>query len=147
MTQRIHGDLHLGQALRTVHRWVVLDFEGEPTSSIAQRRRFDSPLRDIAAMLRSYDYAARYPVLNMPLSAQLEYRAAEWSERNRDAFCDGYSEAAGHDPREDMAAIRGFEADKAVYEAMYEARNRPLWLTVPLGSLARLAGPSRGERS
>jgi maltokinase len=152
LTQRIHGDLHLGQALRTVHRWVLLDFEGEPASSISTRRQFDSPLRDIAGMLRSFEYAARYPVLNTPGSAQLEYRAGEWAERNRNAFCDGYAEGAGHDPREDMAAIRGFEADKAVYEAIYEARNRPRWLSVPLASLTRLAGAgtelgAREERS
>jgi maltokinase len=138
-TQRIHGDLHLGQALRTVHRWVLLDFEGEPASSIAQRRLFDSPLRDLAGMLRSFEYAARYPVLNTPGSSQLEYRAGEWAQRNRDAFLDGYTEGAGHDPRDDIAAIRGFEADKAVYEAIYEARNRPRWLRVPLASLSRLA--------
>jgi maltokinase len=108
---------------------------------------FDSPLRDIAGMLRSYDYAARYPVLNTPRSAQLEYRAVEWSERNRDAFCTGYAEGAGHDPRDELAAIRGFEADKAVYEAMYEARNRPEWLRVPLASLSRLVGvvPEHGQ--
>jgi maltokinase len=146
-TQRIHGDLHLAQALRTVHRWVLLDFEGEPNRTISERRLFDSPLRDIAGMLRSYDYAARYPVLNTPRSTQLEYRAVEWSERNRDAFCTGYAEGAGHDPRDELAAIRGFEADKAVYEAMYEARNRPEWLRVPLASLSRLVGvvPEHGH--
>jgi maltokinase len=144
-TQRIHGDLHLGQALRTVHRWVILDFEGEPTSPIVQRRLFDSPLRDVAAMLRSYDYAARYPVLHMPQSADLEFRANEWADRNRDAFCAGYVEGAGFDPCEDLAAVRGFEADKAVYEAIYEARNRPQWLTVPLGSLNRLVNPAQSQ--
>jgi maltokinase len=140
-TQRIHGDLHLGQALRTVHRWVLLDFEGEPTSSMAQRKSFDSPLRDVAGMLRSFDYAARYPLLDAPASPQLEYRAIEWAERNRDAFCDGYSSAGCPDLREETTAatIRGFEADKAVYEAVYEARNRPRWLIVPLSSLTRLA--------
>jgi maltokinase len=146
-TQRIHGDLHLAQVLRTVHRWVLLDFEGEPARSIAQRSQFDSPLRDIAGMLRSYDYAAYYPVLDMARSSQLEYRAVEWTERNRNAFLAGYAEAAGHDPRADAAAIRGFEADKAVYEAMYEARNRPRWLSVPLASLSRLANSSHEHGS
>jgi maltokinase len=137
-TQRIHGDFHLGQILRTVHRFVMLDFEGEPIRPLATRRAFDSPLRDVASMLRSFDYAARHQIVDSPGTAQLEYRADEWAQRNRDAFRAGYSEASGHDLDDDAAVIRGFEADKAVYEAVYEARNRPSWLPIPLGSLARL---------
>ena len=137
-TQRIHGDYHLGQILRTVHRFVVLDFEGEPVSALSARKAFDSPLRDVASMLRSFDYAARHQIVDSAGTAQLEYRADEWAERNRHAFRAGYSEASGHDLDADAAVIRGFEADKAVYEAVYEARNRPSWLPIPLGSLAKL---------
>lgn len=138
-TQRIHGDLHLGQVLRTVHRFVVLDFEGEPSAELQSRRAFDSPLRDVAGMLHSFDYAARHQLVDSPGTAQLEYRAEEWAQRNRTAFRAGYAEASGHDLDSDDAVIRGFEADKAVYQAVYEARHRPAWLAIQLASLAKLS--------
>lgn len=136
--QRIHGDLHLGQALRTSQRWMLIDFEGEPIASLDQRRRPDSTLRDVAGMVRSFDYAGHHRVVEGGHAPQLAYRASEWTQRNREAFLDGYTEVDGHDPREHPAALRAFEADKAVYEAVYEARNRPAWQAIPLNSLTQL---------
>ncbi|MFN8193947.1 MAG: hypothetical protein U0R80_06630 [Nocardioidaceae bacterium] len=139
--QRIHGDLHLGQTLRTVKGWKIVDFEGEPAKPLAERTRPDSVWRDVAGMLRSFDYAARVVERTMgtdtPASVeQLAFRAREWAAHNSDAFLSSY---AGRelDPEEGLL-LAAYQADKAVYEVVYETRNRPAWVSIPLGALARI---------
>jgi maltokinase len=122
--------------MRTQTGWVVLDFEGEPASPLAQRRARSSPLRDVAGMLRSFDYAARHQLLTHPDRAWLAPVASDWVRRNAEAFCAGYAAAGGPDPAAHETLLRALLLDKAVYEVRYEARNRPHWLSIPLESLA-----------
>jgi maltokinase len=90
-------------------------------------------------MLRSFDYAARSLLADHQGDQQIAYRAAEWVTRNQQAFCDGYAETAGSDPREHSVLLNAFLADKVIYETLYEARNRPSWLPIPLSAAAQLA--------
>ncbi|MCW2780397.1 MAG: hypothetical protein JWR35_846 [Marmoricola sp.] len=144
--QRVHGDLHLGQTLRTSKGWKLVDFEGEPAKPLDERAQLDSPWRDVAGMLRSFDYAARSvedDIFNDDASAaQLAYRADEWVTRNSDAFLAGYLEGRTGEPgeltAEERLIVDAYQADKAVYEVGYEARNRPTWLPIPIGALERL---------
>jgi maltokinase len=140
--QRIHGDYHLNQVLRTGDGdWIVIDFEGEPVRSLAERRRLATPLRDVAGMLRSFDYVASHPLLERPDLAGLEQRAREWTTRNQAAFLNSYVERAGPAgllPDAYRPVLLAWVVDKAVYEVRYDARYRPEWLPIPLEGIARL---------
>ena len=140
--QQVHGDLHLGQTLRTVKGWKIVDFEGEPAKPLAERLEPDSVWRDVAGMIRSFDYAPRVVALTGAgfdagaEADQRDYRAAEWSARNRAAFLDAYTTQRGDDlGGAAVTLLDAYLADKVVYEAVYEARNRPGWLSIPLAAL------------
>ena len=130
---RIHGDYHLGQVLVAGGRHLVIDFEGEPARSLAERRAPASPLRDVAGMLRSLDYAAR--------SGERRVSGADgWLRQARAAFLDAYG---GIGPSEG-ALIEAFELERACYEVRYEANNRPDLVWLPLEALERsVAAASR----
>ena len=136
--QRVHGDLHLGQTLRTAKGWKIVDFEGEPAKPLAERVLPDSPWRDVAGMLRSFDYAPRVAEITAAATGddgreQRSFRAAEWSARNQAAFLEAY---AGRDlTGDEQTLLAAYVADKAVYECVYEARNRPSWLSIPMAAL------------
>lgn len=158
--QRIHGDYHLGQVLRRPSgEWLLVDFEGEPLRPLAERTRVDSPLRDVAGMLRSFDYAvgslrsASRAASNAIDTGSLDIDAlaieaehADWAREARAAFLDGYIAESGIDLRAHRALLDAFELDKAVYESMYEARNRPSWLPIPLSAVAYLVSADRAAK-
>ncbi|MBV9832513.1 MAG: hypothetical protein JOZ82_13050, partial [Marmoricola sp.] len=126
-----------------------VDFEGEPLKPLEQRRLPDSPWRDVAGMLRSFDYAAKSVVKDLHSQdepgSQIVYRAHEWTERNRAAFLEGYVEhrtehGGGPLTSTEQSLLDAYEADKAVYEVLYEARNRPTWIDIPLDAIDRIGG-------
>ncbi|MGW0133927.1 maltokinase N-terminal cap-like domain-containing protein [Streptomyces sp. NPDC003299] len=132
--QRVHGDLHLGQCLRSpAGDWSLIDFEGEPARPLAERRMPQPAVRDVAGMLRSFDYAAHSATPPAP----------QWARACRAAYCTGYAEASGFDPRTDPVLLRAYETDKAIYEVVYEARHRPDWLPVPMAAIEDLAAASQ----
>ncbi len=149
---RVHGDYHLGQVLRTEEDFVLLDFEGEPARSIAERRARQSPLKDVAGMMRSFGYAAYAALFAFTLHApdayaSLEPWAESWAHWAAEAFLTGYSGAAGDAGLLPPIAGRkrllcAFMLDKATYELAYELNNRPDWVRIPLVGIRKLIGRS-----
>jgi maltose alpha-D-glucosyltransferase/alpha-amylase len=153
---RIHGDFHLGQVLVAANDVCIIDFEGEPATSIAARRAKASPLRDVAGLLRSIDYIAatlseRKGVGAMPVDATRRNELiAQFRRGASAAFLRAYWQAS---PLRNTAATRAlldlFLIEKAAYEICYEAANRPTWIGVPLAGIARIASrlPESGASS
>jgi maltose alpha-D-glucosyltransferase/alpha-amylase len=151
---RIHGDYHLGQVLWSEGDFYILDFEGEPARPLSERRQKESPLKDVAGMLRSFSYAAYAALLNRSAGRagdvdRLEPWAQTWARWTGAAFLKGYFAAAGDAPfipadRVQRAALLDlFLIDKALYELNYELNNRPDWVRIPLRGLTDLITASR----
>ncbi len=151
---RLHGDLHLGQVLMRREDYLFIDFEGEPQRSFEERRHKHSALRDVAGLLRSFDYA-RQTALNQALQLpadlpRLAALASQWEDSVRAAFLAGYRQhAVAGGLYADTAAFEAmhsllslFELEKAFYELRYELDNRPDWVGVPLAGIAALASPT-----
>jgi len=123
--QRVHGDFHLGQTLTSPDGWKIIDFEGEPLKTPAERAAPDAVWRDVAGLLRSLDYARHH-------DATADDDAGRgWYESARRAFLDGY---LGGDTVP-QAMLTAYEVDKAVYELVYETRNRPAWARIPRAAI------------
>jgi maltose alpha-D-glucosyltransferase/alpha-amylase len=146
---RVHGDYHLGQVLRTEEDFVILDFEGEPARSIAERRAKQSPLKDVAGMVRSFGYAAYAALFAFAVHAPDDYAPLEpwadtWERWAADAFLNGYMATAGGTPLlprdigDRTALLDAFTLDKALYELAYELNNRPEWVRIPLVGIRKL---------
>ncbi|WP_205544138.1 maltose alpha-D-glucosyltransferase [Rubrobacter indicoceani] len=146
---RHHGDYHLGQVLVVNNDFQIIDFEGEPARPLDERRRKHSPFRDVAGMLRSFDYAAKTSLDSNPENAEELTRYAEaWLQRTRKTFLAGYYEGAKDISPDREAAGKLtdlFVLEKALYEIRYELDNRPDWVTIPVRGILDLLGGSPSE--
>ena len=145
---RVHGDLHLGQLLRTPTGLADPRLRGRarraagraaaPGLAAARRRRACSAPSTTPRSTRCWPRTRARSTTDRTAASPLLWHAREWTARNRDAFCDGYALHAGVDPRDHGPLLRAFELDKAVYEVVYETRSRPAWAPIPLSSIKRL---------
>jgi maltose alpha-D-glucosyltransferase/alpha-amylase len=156
---RYHGDFHLGQTLAVKNDFFIIDFEGEPARPLADRRRKSSPLRDVAGMIRSFDYASftavRQLVEARPAAEPIMLQLAEhWRQRAVDGFRAAYRKAMRGCPAYPASKNQArrmldlFTLEKAIYEVSYELANRPTWVDIPLkGVLGILAKTEGAERA
>ena len=146
---RIHGDYHLGQLLRARSDYIILDFEGEPARSLAERRSKQSPLRDVAGMLRSFSYAAysaldHFTQRHSGTARSLEPWAQLWQNAVSTEFLTAWRITIGANPHltpQPLQADRLLNAyllEKALYELLYELNNRPTWVRIPLAGILAL---------
>jgi maltose alpha-D-glucosyltransferase/alpha-amylase len=151
MLIRSHGDYHLGQVLYTGKDFVIIDFEGEPARSVTERRLKRSPLRDVAGMLRSFNYAAHSQLKSNHVrsedAAQIRPWARFWNLWTSAVFLRGYREATADAPfmpksQEELnLMLEIFMIDKAIYELSYELNNRPDWVDIPITGVIEMAAP------
>jgi maltose alpha-D-glucosyltransferase/alpha-amylase len=157
MKTRIHGDYHLGQVLVAQRDWYIIDFEGEPAKTLDQRRAKHSPLRDIAGMLRSFDYAAWSAVRHIAATTSTVaeatvQQALAWRDETFDAFMAGYRElnteipSYPSDEREAARLLQIFTLEKACYELAYEAANRPDWIAIPIKGITAILDSSTAKQ-
>jgi maltose alpha-D-glucosyltransferase/alpha-amylase len=146
---RIHGDYHLGQVLRTRGDYVILDFEGEPARPLAERRAKQSPLRDVAGMLRSFSYAAYSALDHFAQRHPGTHRALEmWAQLWQNAVSTEFLSAwrstvtanqhLTPEPKQAHRLLNAYLLEKAMYELLYELNNRPGWVRIPLAGLLSL---------
>ena len=145
---RIHGDYHLGQVLYTGKDFVILDFEGEPARALSERKLKRSPLRDVAGMMRSFQYAA-YSALWQPAMRTedvpfLERWADFWYREMSSVFLQSYLKTAAdaifvpQNPEDLQVLLEAYLLDKAVYEIGYELNNRPDWVVIPIRGIKHI---------
>ena len=153
---RCHGDYHLGQVLAAQNEFMIIDFEGEPKRGFAERRRKHTPVRDVAGMVRSIDYAAGAAMraaADLPSTDRPDFEALcrDWRDRSTAAFLDGYHAnitgiASWPEDRSEVAGL--FELmllEKVLYEIGYELANRPVWLPIPIQGLIDLLDREEGR--
>jgi maltose alpha-D-glucosyltransferase/alpha-amylase len=147
---RIHGDYHLGQVLLAQNDFVITDFEGEPARPLAERTRKQSPLKDVAGMLRSFDYALHAALFDFSterseVRERVEAAGRQWRAQAAGSFVEGYDEVArgrglASAGDEWGRLLELFVLEKAIYELAYESENRPDWLAIPLRGLLDVLG-------